>query len=347
MADKRKIGNSEEFIAYRRHLRGVAYGWAGFVSFLLGLIYALYVFFAIATNGYVGQPSYSWTSNWNFKLPYFNTTNSLAVLSDVNVLWRYLTGLLVLIIVVLAFIIVSKSILASENRKSYKIQNRSLQDIEKEKYGLDISVLSKSWADYNQAFSYANITSVERKYTAVLISEGVSFDATQLVYDSDGMRRFGVLAVTEIKEPKLKGFIQLRTFSDLPSDVKFENHDIKRVSITNRDLIGHYAVYSDMPREDVEAFLTVEVVNKLLSMVNLFPSRALCVTIAGSELSILVDGMKLSYLVDLSTKIDTGLLEKQAYAFKTLNDRLVSLVYDATLTDVSPFVSQLGAQVQF
>lgn len=347
MAEKKEIKSTEDFIAYRRHLKKAAH-WKGAIAFfVIIVIYALYVFFAIATNGYLNQPAFSWAASWGFKLPYFSTKPALTDFSNMHVIARWALGVLVVIIALVCYGVFTRIALKGQNKKSFKAQNEALNNILTEKYGLKVSIPDINKASYDEVIKYSNIQNVNQDFTVIVESNSISFDAIQIDYDSDDMHRNGVLAVTEIVEPKIDGIIQLRTFGKFDENIDYKGQKVNRLHLIDQRLVGKYAVYSNLNENDVRVFLNDEIVNRLLQLISFIPSKAIAVTIDSGELSILVDGMKLEYLLPMNKKFDVDMLEKQSFAIKLLNDVFVSFTLDATSADLSEFDPQLGTELQF
>lgn len=347
MAEKKEMKSTEDFIAYRRHLKKVAH-WKGALAFLIViLIYGLYLFFAIATNGYLNQPAFSWTASWRFKLPYFSTKPVLTDFSNMQVIARWALGIIVIILALVCYGVFTRISLKHQNKKSFKAQNEALNNILNEKYGLKVSIPDINKASYDEAMKFADIQNARQDFTVIVESNCISFDAIQVDYDSDGKHRDGILAVTEIVEPKIDGLIQLRTFGKLDESIDYKGQKINRLHSLNDRLIGKYAIYSNLNENDVKVFLKDEIVDRLLQLIAFIPSKAICVTIDSGELSILVDGMKLDYLLPMDKKLDVDMLERQSFAIKLLNDVFVSFTLDSTSADLSEFDSQLGTELQF
>jgi len=347
MAKIKEVNSSEEFISYRRSLKKIARTRAFLAALAIVIVYALYVFFAIATNGYLDKPAFTWAAKWGFKFPYFDTTVPLTNLTNRNVLGRYALGIVVIIIALIVFYIIYRVQSNALMDRSSVVQSETIRKILDEQYGIKVDKPHKNYTNYNSVFKYLNVTEVEMKNTTIFTSELISFDAIEYIYVSDKMERNGLLAVTEVVEPKVNGFIQFRSFSTLPEGLKYKDKEIRKIAITNENIIGKYAVYSNMNENDVNAFITPSLTDKLLHLLSFIPSKAIAITIADGELSIFIDGMETDYLLDLDKRITMDYIEKQAYSFKLLHDVFAEFTYESTAADLSGFTAQLGTEEQY
>lgn len=345
MAKRKEIASTGQLLDYRRKLSRRAGWWGFFWALVVVIVYFAYVFLAVAPQGYGAEPAFDWAVSWKFKLPYFDTTIPLTSIWDYTVVLRWVILLLVLVVAIVIGAVVYKLLLSSYTAKTVITHDKALGNLLRSAYGIESHFIpGKGYADESDVIQLTNIDKAQKDFTILLADQVISFDVSQYTYSYEGEECQGVLAVTELVNTKVDGFIQLRTFGapdgGIVDDKIVLHHDIKDPRI-DRD----YAVYSTLDREEVKAFLTPEVVTQLVKLRRLVEG-GIVLTVHRHTLSILFDGMQLSVGKDLKQDLPSGYLERQGQAVKALFDIYESLVKESTFApdEATPEVQPLGEE---
>ena len=346
MGKKKGIASTEQLVEYRNRLKRRATWWGVVWFFIILAVYFIYCFFAIAPRGYAGKPGFSWASNWKFVLPYFNTDNTLLMLSDNQVILRWVT-LFIVVILALVVLFVARSLLISSYRfKSVSKHDKALGNLLKENYGIETAVIPGSgFSQDGDVISLANIETAEKEYTVILSDQLVSLDAMQYTYTFDGGKFHGVCAVTELVSSKVDGLIQFRTFGK-PQSLVVDGRIVAQYNIWDPRLAGEFTVFSTLSKEEVMAFAGDDFLSRLIKLRKL-TSGGLVVSIQDSTLSVLIDGMELRVGKDLKENLPSNYLERQGTAVKALFDIFEGFVKDSSLTAEEkqiPLVQKLGQE---
>ena len=347
MAKKKGIASTEQLADYRRGLRRRATGWGVAWFFIVLVVYFLYCFLAIAPQGYAGEPAFSWAADWQFTLPYFDTSLSLLNLKDNQVIYRWVVLVLVIVFAVALLFAVRALLIASYRSKAVSAHDTALGNLLQTRYGIRTSVIpGKGFASEYDVIDATDIDTANKDYTVILSDQLISFDASQYSYTVDGQRCDGVVAVTELVTPKVDGFIQFRSFG-APRSLVVSDKVVNQYNIWDDRLKGQFTVFSTLSKAEVMAFADEEFISRLIRLRKLVPG-GLVVTVQSTALSVLIDGMSLKIGNSLSEPLPTQYLERQGLAVKALFDIFEGFVKDSVLTPAEqsiPLVQPLGQQL--
>lgn len=344
MSKKKGIASNEELARYRSKLRHRATGWGFGWFFIILVLYFLYVFFAVAPVGYGGEPAFSWAANWSFTLPYFDTTNSLLVVSDTQVVLRWVVLAVVLIVAIWALFIVRAILISAYKGKAMSAHDKALANYIDEEYGIKTLLIpDKGFAQEEDVLSLASVEEIKKEYTITLYNHALSLDACQYSYSVDGTECQGVVAVTELVSPKVAGLIQFRTFG-APESRVIGGASVEQYPVEDERLKDDFTVFTTLSKEELDAFCTEGFLSRLVKLRRL-TTGGIIFTVSGTTVSVVIDGMALRIGRSLRENLPDGFLEKQGLAVKTLFDIYDGFVRDCSLTgedSETPLVQPLG-----
>lgn len=335
--EKKLAHSTLELIAERQRLVSGAI-WSGVtVSIIVLLLYAIYMILVMLTYGYGNGPD-----DGIQPLPAFNSLRSVSLFfpgamntADRRIFpltlsgqplmvarWGILIG--VFIVSYLLGLFAYKSAYKSNELRARKYQKRSIKALIKEEVGLDSVLIESTDVTKDQdVFNQVGLQKTRKDFFITLASDIMSYDVTQLRYNIDDKKHYGLLFITELKSPKTTAYVQFRSFGKNP--YKLHNgKNIETFALSSVPSNSPFVVASDLSKEEVGSLIEETMVEEIVKLKALTKSGVL-VTLNGNTLSVLLNDAKFDYLTPLSARIDDRLLENQSAAVSALYESLLAI----------------------
>ena len=343
---KSVISKTSEIANLRKKLRRSNVLQAILLAFILICLYVAYVFLAVASKGYNGKnPIFTFKYEWMKKVfVYFDTIESIFnfnnIFSNQDLLFRWIA--LVSIVVLSALVGVLYGFLHGKAcKKKYKKRYQKALEEEVKINGLTMDVL-KNNPDENMtksSLTRANITKANQGEVINFSSPSISWTGIQYDYIYNDKKRNGYLIQTILPRSRTEGLIQFRTFGR-PSMSEYESNEIKKYGFAENPKMGEYVCYTTLG-QGIYSVIDSTVVDALYSFKQ-YVGCGIIVTLAGSNLSIFIDGFKLNLTKELKEKIPfEDFIERQATALAALH-KCVSAIANSFTAD--QFVMQIDDQ---
>lgn len=336
--EKKLAHSTLELIAERQRLISGAI-WSGVtVSIIVLLLYAIYMILVMLTYGYGNgssdgiQPLPALNSLRSVSLFFPDAMNNEAegrifplTLSGQPLMvarWGILIG--VIIISYLLGLFAYKSAYKSNELRARKYQKRSIKALIKEEVGLDSVLIESTDVTKDQdVFNQVGLQKTRKDFFITLASDIMSYDVTQIRYNIDDKKRYGLLFITELKSPKTTAYVQFRSFGKNP--YKLHNgKNIETFALSSVPSNSPFVVASDLSKEEVGSLIEETMVEEIVKLKALTKSGVL-VTLNGNTLSVLLNDAKFDYLTPLSARVDERLLENQSVAVSALYESLLAI----------------------
>ena len=349
MAKRDEISTNEELALYRTKLRHRATGWGVAWFFFIIILYLAYVFLAVAPQGYWGKPPLDWAKDWGFTLPYFENvpTDSLLDLGSTNVILRWVTLALVIILAIGTLFAVRAILISSYKGKAVSTHDKALANYLEANYSIKtVMTPNRKLSAEEDILNLDTVDTLTKEYTVTLYDDNVSFDACQYRYSVEKKECRGIVAVTELVQPKFSGFLQLRTFGE-PRDRVIGDRTIEQYPVEDERIKDEFTLFSTLSKAVLHAFLSEDFLNKLVKLRRLV-TGGIVMTVNGSTLSVLVDGINLRIGRTLREALPDGWLERQGLACKTLFDifagfiRACSVITEPEPKPEAPATEEVG-----
>lgn len=336
--EKKLAHSTLELIAERQRLVSGAI-WSGVtVSIIVLLLYAIYMILVMLTYGYGNGPG-----DGIQPLPALNSLRSVSLffpdamntadnrrifpltLSGEPLMvarWGILIG--VFIVSYLLGLFAYKSAYKSNELRARKYQKRSIKALIKEEVGLDSVLIESTDVTKDQdVFNQVGLQKTRKDFFITLASDIMSYDVTQIRYNIDDKKHYGLLFITELKSPKTTAYVQFRSFGKNP--YKLHNgKNIETFALSSVPSNSPFVVASDLSKEEVGSLIEETMVEEIVKLKALTKSGVL-VTLNGNTLSVLLNDAKFDYLTPLSARIDERLLENQSAAVSALYESLLAI----------------------
>lgn len=343
---KSVISKTSEIANLRKKMRRSNVVQAILLAFLLICLYVIYVFLSVASKGYNGkEPLFTFNQDWLKNIfVYFDTTESLFNFNDIfknsSIMFRWIT--IVCVVLLSVFLGIFYGVLhgkSCEKKYKNKYQKALIEEVKINGLSMDILKSNPDENNTKSALTRANISKPNASEIISFSSPSISWNGIQYNYTYNDKKRNGYLIQTTLPRSRTEGLIQFRTFGR-PSMNEYESNEIRKYGFAENPKMGEYVCYTTLG-QGIYAVIDSTVVDALYNFKQ-YVGCGIIVTLAGSSLSIFIDGFKMVLTKGLKEKIPSDdFIERQAAAIAALH-KCVSAIANSFTAD--QFVMQFDDQ---